>query len=342
MASVRQVASNLEKQFTKWDYKRAIEYSDNESKTRDYLIEPLFNLLGYNKMDHYSHEYSLEFSKGHVKKIDMVVSITGRNPIMVVECKKANANLTSKNLTQLKEYFHNQKSSKIGILTNGIIYDFYSVKWDEKNELNEKPFLRFDLNDFTRSDLEDLAQFHLQMFDINSICESAEEKYFLDDFDGALVKTLYPPSTDLKKLIYQNMGGLRLTEKVSARIHDLVNSLSLQEAVEQVKVLEGKSSKSGIYTTSAELNAFQIVKTILAMNSKIKNDNLDRVGYYDKKGFFAVVIDNMPSKEICRFVINDKSKKLIVQAQDFILDSVSAKEITKYKKDIIEQAISIF
>ena len=50
----------------------------------------------------------------------------------------------------------------------------------------------------------------------------------------------------------------------------------------------------------------------------------------------------MPSKEICRFVINDKSKKLIVQGQDFILDSVSAKEITKYKKDIIEQAISIF
>ena len=47
----------------------------------------------------------------------------------------------------------------------------------------------------------------------------------------------------------------------------------------------------------------------------------------------------MPSKEICRFVINDKSKKLRVKEKDFILDSVSAKEITKYKKSIIEQAI---
>ena len=60
MASINKVASNLEKKISNWDFKRAIEHSDNESKTRDYLIEPLFNLLGYNKMDHYSHEYSLQ------------------------------------------------------------------------------------------------------------------------------------------------------------------------------------------------------------------------------------------------------------------------------------------
>ena len=75
-------------------YKKAIKLSDNESKTRDYLIEPFFNMLGYDKMEHYSHEYSLRFSKGSVKKIDMVVSLNGRTPIMLVECKKATANLT--------------------------------------------------------------------------------------------------------------------------------------------------------------------------------------------------------------------------------------------------------
>ena len=47
-------------------------------------------------MEYYSHEYSLQFSKGHVKKIDMVVRINGKNPIMVIECKKANANLRAK------------------------------------------------------------------------------------------------------------------------------------------------------------------------------------------------------------------------------------------------------
>ena len=341
MASINQVASNLEKKITNWDFKRAIEHSDNESKTRDYLIEPLFNLLGYNKMDHYSHEYSLQISKGQVKKIDMVVSISGKKPSMVIECKKANSNLTNKNRNQLNEYFENQKSSKIGILTNGIIYEFYSVKWNDVNKLNETPFLKFDITDYSRADLQDLAQFHLQLFDVNKISSNAEEKYFLADFDIALAKTLYPATPELNKLIYKNMGGGRLTEKISDRIHELVNSISLQEAVEQIKVIEGKNSKSGVYTTSSEINAFQIVKTILAMHSKIKNDNLDRVNYYDKKGFFAVVVDNMPSKEICRFIINDYSKKLIVDGQDYLLENISAREITKFKKHIVEKATKI-
>jgi len=77
------------------------------------------------------------------------------------------------------------------------------------------------------------------------------------------------------------------------------------------------------------------------MHSKIKNDNLDRVNYYDKKGFFAVVVDNMPSKEICRFIINDYSKKLIVDSQDYLLENISAREITKFKKHIVEKATKI-
>ena len=105
MASIKQIGGQLEKSFAKWDYERAIKHSDNESKTRDYLIEPFFNLLGYNKMDHYSHEYSLKFSKGHVKKVDMVVTLNGKNPIMLVECKKATSTLTKKNYEQLEEYY---------------------------------------------------------------------------------------------------------------------------------------------------------------------------------------------------------------------------------------------
>ena len=51
MASIKQIASLLEKSFSKWDFKRAIKLSDNESKTRDYLIEPFFNMLGYRNIE---------------------------------------------------------------------------------------------------------------------------------------------------------------------------------------------------------------------------------------------------------------------------------------------------
>ena len=32
-----------------------------------------------------------------VKKVDMVITITGKSPVMLIECKKSNSNLTKKN-----------------------------------------------------------------------------------------------------------------------------------------------------------------------------------------------------------------------------------------------------
>ena len=107
MATLKQIASNLEKSFSKWDFDKAIKLSENESQTRDYLIEPFFNILGYNKMEHYSHEFSLKLSKGSVKKIDMVVTLNRKTPIMLVECKKATTNLTKNHFNQLLLYFEN-------------------------------------------------------------------------------------------------------------------------------------------------------------------------------------------------------------------------------------------
>ena len=46
----------------------------------------------------------------------------------------------------------------------------------------------------------------------------------------------------------------------------------------------------------------------------------------------------MPSKEICRFIINEYSKKLTVNGQDYLLENISAIEITKFKKHIVEKA----
>lgn len=338
MASLRQIRSLLERSFEKWDYQKAIKFSSNESETRDYLIEPFFEQLGYKKMKHYSHEFSLHYDKGKVKKVDMVVTLNGKNPIMLIECKKATIKLNNNHYKQLAEYYEKHKESKVAVLTNGIQYEFYSVKWND-DKLNNVPFLKFDLNDFTRADLEDIANFHLQHFNVINILSIAEEKYFLDDFDDALVKTLYPASTEFKKLVYQNMGGKRLTEKTAKRIEKLINSISLQGAVEKVKVLEGKESSSGIFTTSSELKAFQIIKTILALTPKLKNQ-IERVSYKDYKGQFKIIVDNMPSKEICHLVLNDKVQKIVFAGEGAELMKVSAEEIAKYKKRIVEEAMT--
>lgn len=338
MATVKQIGSLLEKSFDKWDYKKAIKLSDNESKTRDYLIEPFFNLLGFNKMDHYSHEYSLRNSKGSVRKVDMVVTLNGKNPIMLIECKKATSNLTKSHFNQLSKYFDHHKESKIGILTNGVVYEFYTVKWNNTKSLSEKPFLVFDLRDFTRSDLEDIAHFHLQLFNVKDILDISEETYFLNDFNIALTKTLFPASDELLKMIYQNMGGKRSTESVNKRLRKLLNSVSLHESIEKIKVLEGKQSSSGIFTTAEELKSFQIIKTILVMNPRLKI-HCDRFGYKDYKGQFKIIVDDMPSKEICHLILSTTTNSIVIDGISYSLEKVSTFELSKYKKKLVDAAL---
>ena len=169
---------------------------------------------------------------------------------MLIECKRSTSNLTDTNRKQLAEYFHNHKESKLGILTNGIVYEFYSVMWNDSKKLSNYPFMVFDLRDFTRADLEDIANFHLQVFNTQDILKISEEKYFLDDFNNALTQTLYPAGDELIKLVFQKMNGKRITEKISEKLSNLINSVSLQNSIKKIKVLEGEKSSTGIYTTA--------------------------------------------------------------------------------------------
>ena len=340
-SKLKQIANKIQRSFDKWDYNRAINESNNEAETRDYLIEPFLNFLGYDKMDDYAHEFPLRLSAGKVKKVDMVITISGKSPSILIECKQANANLTETNFKQLSEYFKAHKESTIGILTNGIIYKFYSRSLEDKSILNKEPFLVFNLTDFDSSDIESLVQFYRPFISIKDILEDAEEIYFLEKFDNGLFKTLYKPNKDLIKLVYSNMGGNRMSDKISKRIYDLINSISLGEALEKIKIAEAKDSKSGIITTSEELKAYDIIKTIIAMTNKINNNDLERIGYKDYKNHSKIIVDGYArTKEICRLVFSEKKNLIIINKNEYPINDISAKEITKYKRHLVDSAIT--
>jgi len=335
----KQIARKLERSIDNWNFRKAIDFSNNETKTRDYLIEPFFKILGFNEMDDYAHEFSIKFPDGNLKYLDMAITLSGKQPSILVECKKANTNLLSSHYQQLSSYYKYHKESKIGILTNGIQYKFYARSLKDKNILHENSFFEFDITDFTLSDLEELAAFYRPSIDLNSIIEDAEETYFLESFDEALFKTLYKPKKELIKLVYDNMGGKRLTDKISDSIFDLINSISYEQAIEKIRRAEAKDSKSGVITTAKELKSLDIIKTIVAMTSKINNKEIDRIGYKDYKGQFKIIVDNMPSKEICHIVIKDSKKYISINNKEYPIEFVSAKEITKHRRQLVESAI---
>lgn len=336
---LKQITNQLKKSFDNWDFNKAINHSNDETQTRDNLIHPFFNLLNYSKLDDYTHEYISDMGDKKGRKVDIAITLGKKEPLILVECKSATAKLNDNHFRQLNEYCLYSPSAKVGVLTNGIIYNFYTVNQKEKKGLNIKPFFTFDLTNYDNSQLEMLALFNRQSIEINEIIQEAEDVYFLDNFDNALFKTLVE-TDDLVKLIFKNMGGLRSTEKALSQIKGLVNSISIKTALDRIIQKEISESNSGIITTAEEIKAYNVIKTILAMSSKIKAVDLERISYRDLKNSFLIIVDDKQTKNICSLVFKEKLKAIDINGKRFELEDVSVSSITKLKKELTESAIA--
>jgi predicted type IV restriction endonuclease len=135
------------------------------------------------------------------------------------------------------------------------------------------------------------------------------------------------------------MGGKRFDEKVETKLKDLFNSFSLQGAVDKLRDSESSNSKLGIVTTQEELTAFSVIRTILATSGKFKADQIDRISYRDFKGHFSIIVDDSQTKSICTLVLSGKKTLRIGNTPRELEDPIEV-SLAKYKKDIIESAIS--
>lgn len=336
---LKQITNQLKKSFDNWDFNKAINHSKDETQTRDNLIHPFFNILNYSKLDDYTHEYISDMGDKKGRKVDIAITLGKKEPLILVECKSATVKLNDNHFRQLNEYCLYSPSAKVGVLTNGIIYNFYTVNSKEKKGLNSKPFFSFDLTNYDNSQLEMLAMFNRQSIEISEILQEAEDVYFLDNFDNALFKTLVE-TDELAKLIFKNMGGLRSTEKALSQIKGLVNSISIKTALDRIIQKEISESNSGIITTVEEIKAYNVIKTILAMSSKIKPADLERITYRDLKNSFLIIVDDKQTKNICSLVFKEKLKAIDISGNRFELDDVSVSSITKLKKELTESALS--
>ena len=155
---------------------RVSKLKDNiqtEEATKNAFIMPFINALGYNVFNPLKvlPEMTCDIGMKKGEKIDYAI-MKDDEPILLIECKhwKQDLNLHD---NQLIRYF-NVSKAKFGLLTNGIIYRFYT-DLKEPNKMDEKPFLEVDITDIRDNQIEELKKFHKSYFDVNSILNSASE-----------------------------------------------------------------------------------------------------------------------------------------------------------------------
>ncbi len=302
-----------------------------EEATKNAFIMPFIQALGYDVFNPLEvvPEYVSDIGIKKGEKIDYAIFIDGK-PSILIECKHWAQNLDLHD-GQLLRYFHTSKA-KFGLLTNGIIYRFYS-DLVEPNKMDEKPFLDINITEIKENQIEELKKFHKSYFDPESIVNTASELKYTNELKQLLHTELNNPSPEFVKLLAKQVYPSVITAKVLEQftnltkksvqqyISDLITErlkTALTKEDEAAKEQDNKpvtqvsaEPESKIETTVEEMEAFMIVKSILRQKVDIK-----RISYRDAQNYFSVVLDDNNRKIICRLYLNGNKKYFVTLNQE--------------------------
>lgn len=280
------------------------------------------------------------------EKVDYAIMDENGLPVILIEAKWCGDSL-DKHGSQLFRYF-STTTAKFGILTNGIVYRFYT-DLDEVNIMDERPFLEFDLTDIKDSLIPELKKFQRQSFDIELIHNSASELKY-----GGLIKQLLfqqfsSPTDDFVKYVLSEVYDGVKTQKMvesfkpiikkafSQFMNELINdrlqtAIKNEDVVQDDKDVEEPQPTSNIITTDEEIESFFIIKSIL---HEYLTEVDHKLTYKDTQTYFGILLDGNTWKCVCRLYLSEQRKKIIFPKieKSYYLKSID--DLYAFKDDLI-------
>lgn len=332
-----------------------------EEATKTSIIMPFFSLLGYDVFDptEFVPEFTADVGIKKGEKVDYAIMKDGK-PMILIEAKWAGEKL-DRHDSQLFRYF-GTTSAKFAILTNGVVYRFYT-DLDEPNKMDTKPFLEINILNLKASQVAELEKFQKCNFDIDGITSTASELKYTTEIQLRFASELEQPSDDFLRFFLNQVYAGTKTQAVMERfrptvkkaLNDYINELMndkiksalnvgsalpeapkvLAEVEEQPEEVENEiEQENKIVTTAEELGAYFIVKMILK-----DTVSLEDVTYKDTINYIGILYQNKTTKWICRLVLNGSRKILILpdeNKKDIKYNLESIYDIEKYKSQLIE------
>lgn len=346
-----------------------------EEATKNAFIMPLIAYLGYDVFNPFEvvPEMDCDLIKKKGEKIDYAI-MKDENPILLIECKHCKQDLNLHD-TQLQKYFVASKS-RFGVLTNGIEYRFYT-DLEKVNIMDERPFLVVNMLDLSDADIEQLKKFHKSYYNENNVLSTANELKYTTEIKEIFNKEIQSPTSDFVRFFAKQIYTTgQITQKVvemftplvkksmSMVINDIIaerlnTAMKNDEQVEDTtnissnlpnspkentenKLPEGivyMDKEAGIITTQEEMDAYNIVRSILR-----RSVDASRITYKDYKTYFVISLDNSQWYWICRISIGARKKQIGIPVNkykscDWIqIDSID--DIFKYA-DRLEESIKM-
>jgi len=320
-----------------------------EEATKFAFVVPFVRALGYDPNDptDFIPEYTCDDAKPG-EKVDIAIMKDGK-PIMMFECKSANTDLNQEKTKQLLRYFA-VTDVKVGVLTNGIIYKFYS-DLEKANRMDSRPFLEVNLKDLKEPVLAELDRFRKETFETDVVVSAAHELKYKKAIKDILKDELEKPSEEFVRFftgrkfsdgskLYEGILTQRripkfenitrrafnefIDDEIDARYEKLkeIREREAGKAAEEEETLEPE--KKGIVTTEEEIEGYHIVRAIL---HEIVDP--ERVVLKDTVSYCNVLLDHKVTKPICRFYFGGKQKYVGFFGENKVQERVLIDKLSK-------------
>lgn len=323
----------------------------NEEITKTALIMPFIQLLGYDVFD--PSEVIPEFqAQAGVKKdqrVDYALCKDG-NPIILIEAKAYGAPLDKDQIDQLKRYFPFVKTARVGILTDGNRYRFFT-DLESENVMDDSPYLEISLDSIDDDSLSKLLLLAKDKYNDDNTIRQAEKLKFTKQFKLILSKQFEQPEEDFVLFFAKKVWNGRITENVKDKLTPLLKESFKQWSEERInerlrKAIEGAESEKEEPAVQEPVNTeptvsqldiagLNIVKAILS-----EVCDVSRINLRPSKSYCACLLDDNNRKTIVRFYFQNP-EKLKIDLYGFMrveppfpIDSVES--IYNYKDKIVE------
>ena len=328
---------------------------DNEEGTKQFLVLPVIAALGYDCSNPFEvqPEFPADFRNGMQERVDYVIMCDGK-PVIAVECKKVGTDLAA-NRGQLRAYFTPLSSVRLGILTDGLRFEFF-VDCEDANVMDAEPFVTLDLEQATRSPIPDdvieaLSQMSRSNFEPDAIAGAAEMRLIAKRLRTALTQEFRDPSDELCKLVLQRVGVTNVRRaSIQARYGGLIRA-AMEDAlilpvVEMLRASSGERSpidaKDDVtqrtITTERELSVYRYVCRRLAFLSSDERhfSAIEQVGYRDYIGKFAIYYANVKKGRLLDYIEGSNGQ------DKFIFPAPFGEMVTGNIRDIDEPLRKMF
>lgn len=207
------------------------ELIKNEESTKQFLILPFLRGLGFDTYSpkEVTPEFTADFHKKN-EKVDYAISLDDQ-PRIFIEAKSMHTKIV-KSAPQLSRYFSTFPSVKLGILTNGIEYHFFT-DLTNANIMDTKPFFIFTITDYTDEDFEHLIKFSKNVYDEETIKALAESLIYLQSFKSVIKEILESPNDDFIKFVIKERFKFKVTQQFIQASRPLVQK-SIQETIAEL------------------------------------------------------------------------------------------------------------